>query len=744
MTTVRKQRPKIVEKSLPILKWLLISFSSFVFIFCIYALYLSNEIPSLKDLENSDSSLRTEIFSQNNHLIGTIFKEDRKNVNYDQFPKHLIDALIMTEDSRFYDHSGIDLMGWIRAISSTGRWALGNLIGAKWGKKSGASTLSMQLAGNLWTTRVSSLRRKILEMMTALKLERTYSKKEIIEIYLNTVFYGHNAYGIESASKRYFDKSVTELDTVEAATLVGVVKGPSIFNPISHPQRSKRRRNIVLMQMKKYGGISTLEFDSLKIKEIVVNRASTVKTARYFNDRIEKELNKLGRELGFNPKTDGLKVFTTLDTLFQTSMDSALINNDSLIQALSLVRPSSLKLKNRYRRDTTYVSTNEADSAFFANHVVQHGFIAIDHKTGEVLAHNGGKGGRYFFDHVFQGARQPGSTTKPFVYAAAIEQGLSPAHKLWDGPVVTYLSDNDSDIWVPKNWDSKYLNKDVPLRYGISRSLNTIAVRVQSEIGGPKVVKNMLKTMGINTSKIKAVPSLPLGSYDISPFEMVSAYTGFANGGVKIESHTIREIRDKHGNIIYEANFPAKELLNKNTAFIVTSMLRSSVDGTGRIEGGAAHTSGRIRHLSKVPWSIQVAAKTGTTNEFRDAWIIAYTPRFTAGLWMGIDLPEKDGLHKRFRHNIGLSSTYTVKTMGDFIKKVYDGHPEWLEDKFEVPDGVEKMSICKTNPGVKLGNVSCPKKVDEWFRSEFIPTEQCEIHTGTQIIPKNNRRRRSF
>ena len=253
----------------------------------------------------------------------------------------------------------------------------------------------------------------------------------------------------------------------------------------------------------------------------------------------------------------------------------------------------------------------------------------------------------------------------------------------------------------------------------------------------------MLKTMGINTSKILAVPSLPLGSYDISPFEMVSAYTGFANRGVRVESHTIREIRDKHGSIIYEANFPSKEVLNKNTAFIITSMLKSSVSGTGGIDGGALPTSGGIRRMG-TPYSVPIAAKTGTTNDLRDAGVIAYTPRFTAGLWVGIDLPEKDGTHRRFRHNVNLFSSTITPIMGDFIKKVYDAHPEWLHEKFEIPDGVEKISICKMNPDVQLANISCPKKIDEWFKSEFIPTEKCDIHTGTQIVPKKNRRRRSF
>ena len=712
MSTVRKQRtPFIKNNAYPIFKWLMVSFLSFTLIFILYAWYISSEIPSLKDLEETDSSLRTEIYSKNNHLIGSIFKQDRKNVPYDQLPKHLVDALVMTEDVRFYDHSGVDLMGWMRAIPNT---AMYYVSGGNIGMRSGASTISMQVAGNLWTTRVRTIKRKVLEMMTAFKLERTYSKKEIIEIYFNTVFYGHNAYGIESAARRYFGKEVNQLDTLEAAALVGAVKGPSYMNP-RRTKRSKERRNIVLSQMVKYGGLSQTAYDSLKVLEtkVIPKVGSSNSVARYFNDRIEKELNKLGRELGFDPKTDGLRVFTTLDTGFQNAVDSVLLLNDSTLQSKSLTHPESIKLKQRYRRDTTYVSIEKADSAFFSNHVVQHGFIAIDHKNGEVLAHNGGKGGQYFYDHVFQGERQPGSTTKPFVYAAALEIGLTPADKLWDGPYSAFTGESDSSRYSPDNWDNKFLDKDVTLRYGISRSLNTIAVRVQDYLEGPKPVIAKMREMGIKV-KIPAVQSLPLGPFEISPFEMVSAYTGFANNGVKVEAHTIREIQDKHGNSIYTASYVPEEVLNKNTAFIITDMLRSSVDYdyvVKRFPGMAAPTSGRIRFMSNVSKKIPVAAKTGTTNKYRDAWIIAYTPRFTAGLWVGIDLPEKDGKHRRFRHHVNLYSSSIVNIMGDFIKRVYDAHPEWEDEQFDIPDGVEQLSVCESNPKVRKSKCFVSSKV---------------------------------
>jgi len=736
MSTVRKQRnPFKNDGSYNFLKIILGVFFLFSFSLIGYAYSISDEIPSLKELENTDTSLRTEVFSKNNHHIFSIYKEDRKNVTYDQLPQHLVDALISTEDERFYDHSGIDLFGLIRGTMTT---ALYYASGKTLGKKSGASTITMQAAGNIFTTRVKTVRRKILEMMTALQLERTYSKKEIIEVYFNAMSYGNNAFGIESAAKTYFSKTVSELDTLEAATLVGLLKGPTRYNPVRRPERSKRRRNVVLLKMYENGKLSKQTFDSLKTKETRLVRAERERYAPYFKDRIHKELNQLGRKYGFDPLTDGLKVFTTLDTTFQNALDSAIWSNIDEIQQASLNKASSIKTRNQYRRDTTYTSTAQADSAFLANHVVQYGFIALDHRTGGVLAHNGGRGGRYFYDHVFQGVRQPGSTVKPFVYAAALEQGFSPAHKLWDGPYNYYLdAESDSNIWSPTNWDSKYLNKDVTLRYGISRSLNTIAVRLQEEIGKHPPIIRMMKDMGI-TGRIPAVPSLPLGIYEVSPFELVSAYSGFANMGEKIEAHTIEQIQDKYGNVIYEANFPRKEVLNKNTAFMITDMLTSSVDG------GAGVTSARIRWMSKVPYNIKVAAKTGTTNNFRDAWIIAYTPRFTAALWAGIDFPEKSGNHKQIRHNIGLSSTLVVHPMGDFIRRVYEAHPEWERLEFEQPDGVVQRTICLANPAVKRANVSCPEKFDEYFRTDFDVTENCEIHKGNTIQSSGNKRRRRF
>ena len=307
-----------------------------------------------------------------------------------------------------------------------------------------------------------------------------------------------------------------------------------------------------------------------------------------------------------------------------------------------------------------------------------------------------------------------------------------------DLPYVSYSKGEDGqEAWSPNNWDGKHLGIPVTLRYGLSRSLNTIDVGVRDETGGNNPAIRLIRNMGI-TARIDNVPSLPLGIYAAKPIELVSAYTAFANGGVKSEAHTIKKIEDKYGNIIFEANTPPKEVLNKNTTFILTNMLRSSVNSSGHIPGGAYGTSGSIARIAG--YDLQIAAKTGTTNENKDAWVIAYTPKFTAGLWIGIDQPEKSK-HLRIKHNVGLYSSKITPVMGEFIKRVYEAYPKWRSEKFSVPDGVIKLKICLDHTeNMKLATDYCPKTTVEYFLKKYEPTLSCDIHNGAPI--KSNRRRR--
>ncbi|MCB0278424.1 MAG: transglycosylase domain-containing protein [Calditrichaeota bacterium] len=682
-----------------------------------YCITISDEIPSLVELENTDQSLKTVLYSANNDVIGSIYKENRTNVTYDQLPENLVNALLATEDRAFFDHSGIDLY---RMFSAVGKTVIHYLSGGRLFVRQGGGSITMQAARNVYTGRAGTVKRKLLEMMIALELERTYSKKEIIPIYLNTVFYGHHAYGIAAAAKTYYNKDVSELTIDESATLVGLLQSPSNTNPLTSPESAISRRNLVFRFMLESNFINQMQYDTLKLKPIVTNKAEVRQKAPYFVARIEKELKDLGEKLHFDPYTDGLTVFTTMDTAVQNAMDSAIAVQLPEIEKYSFTHPKTLRLLEHYRSDTIYTSTEQADSAFWAKNLIQYGFITLDHRTGQVLGHIGGRDYyQYYFDHVFQGMRLPGSTIKAFLYAAAIESGLSPAHKILDAPYV--LFEDDTSRWTPENDNYSYEGL-VTLRYGLRWSKNMVALRLQDEIGGPANVRKVMRDMMI-TAPIKAVPSLPLGTNQIKPIELVSAYGAIANGGVMTTTHTITKILDKNNNLIYEAAIEKKVVMNENTAYILTDMLKSGVNGG---------TSSRIRFVNKVPYSIEVAGKTGTTDDNIDIWSIAYTPRFTTCIWLGMDDPK---------HRTNLSSKYAVMVVGEFIRRIYEAKKgEWKPLEFVQPDGVVELEVCGDNDKVQLANVSCPIKLKEKFRKEFAPTENCEIHG----FGKKNRKKKDF
>ena len=686
-----------------LLKWLLIISLALFLTFVGYCFAISDEIPSMSELENPKQQLKTVLYSKQNTIIGEIFSKNRTHVTFEQLPDHLVETLISREDARFFNHSGIDIL---RLVKGTIKSAIYKLTG--FGRLEGGSTLTMQTAGNQFVGRERNVKRKILEVLTALQLERTYSKKEIIEIYFNTVAFSHNAFGIGEAAKTYFSKRVEELTISESAILVAMLKGPSIYNPISYPERAVKQRNIVLKQLERYGKITKIEYDTLSQKPIIVKRSSSEIKAPYFRNQLDRELRELGEQYRFDPQTDGLKVYTTLDTIVMSAMDSAINNNLPKIQKASLDRPETQWLRKVYQSDTTYTSKEEADSAFFAKHIVQYGFIVIDQRTGEVVGHKGGREG-YYYDHVFQGKRQPGSTVKPFVYAVAIDNGLSPATRRLDVPITIVQSDSDS--WSPVNWDEKY-EGPVTLRHALAQSKNVVTVRLLHEdLGerGPHHVKRLMRDMKI-TSDIRPVLSIVLGVNTVSPIELASAYSAFANRGIWVQTHTITRILDKDNNEVYRAPIRKEEVLNENTAFLVTSMLQTGVN---------RGTSARIRHRSKVPYNIKVAGKTGTTQSLTDIWAIAYTPRFVACVWFGMDEPK---------HKINLYSSWAVPVVGDLIRETYEAHTDWKPLDFEMPDGIIELVICDDNDEVELAIPSCTKRIKEYFRKEFAPTVSCKKH----------------
>jgi penicillin-binding protein 1A len=531
------------------------------------------------------------------------------------------------------------------------------------------------------------------------------------------MFYGNNSDGIKTAAKTYFNKSVQDLSIEESATLVGLLQRPSNFNPIANNSLSIQRRNMVLYFMKENSVITASQFDSLKSLAILVNRENKRELAPHFNMRLRKELDELGKVLNFDPYVDGLQVFTTLDTAIQIAMDSAINKYIDDIQNQSIRASETQKLYQRYlNNDSTFNSKEEDDSVFRATHVVQYGFIVIKQSTGEVMGHLGGRP-NYYYDHVFQGERQPGSLIKPFVYTVAINNGSSPSDKILDTPYISF-EEGDTVRWTPDAWDNKAEGL-ITYRRALKLSKNYAVLHLQDEVGGPKAVRQLMLNLGF-TSNILPVLSLPLGTNVVKPIEIVQTYGAFGNNGIWVENHTINKIIDKFGNVIYSANPKKKEVLNENTAFIMTSMMQDVVNsGTGA----------GIRNKSNVPYHIKVAAKTGTTNDHTDIWTMAYTPVFTVCIWLGLDNPK---------HKINLWSSVTVPIVGEFIARAYKDHPEWENLDFARPDGVEEVSICGDNDKVQLANVECPIKITEYFRKEFKPSENCSIHSGQKQQKKSN------
>lgn len=687
----------------------------------IYVLSVIGDIPPIEEIENPQINLATEIYSVDNQLLGDLyFEEHRVNVRKNEISGYVFDALVATEDVRFYDHPGVDMTALFRVAIKT-------VLG---GDKSsgGGSTISQQLARNLWNKHVGfehSVSRKIKEMIVAVVLEKNFTKDEIMVAYLNTVPWGSNLYGIEAASKTYFDKNAKDLNKEEAALLVGMLKGPTQFSPIINPQNSIKRRNVVLSQMEKYDFISKAEFQKLKNKPLKLDysvKDHNYGIATYFRDYLQDVLKKWAKENGYNVYTDGLKVYTTIHSKMQKHAENAVkehISNyqkvfdkhikgreqwlkDSTIIERAMKRCSrwatlrNAGMKAKDIRKTFFVKQKMRlfswdrlidttltpwDSLKYYSKFLEAGFMAMDPYTGEVRAWVGGINHDYFkYDHVFKGKRQVGSTFKPFVYTAAFDNGYSPCRKVKNEDVFFYNEDGKM-IWSPKN--SGKSGGEMRLRKALAHSVNKITARVMKDIGVETVVK-YAHAMGIQ-SKLEKVPSLALGTTDLSLFEMVGAYSTFVNKGIWTEPVVIMRIEDKFGNVIYTNRPKTKQALSAETAYMMLDMLKAVVNGG---------TAGRLRPSYKFSSKLDIGGKTGTTQNNSDGWFMGITPYLAGGAWVG-----------HADRNVHFLSTYygqgaamALPIWGLFMKKVIDDESIGIpgEGRFEKPDGFDNDILnCK-------------------------------------------------
>lgn len=634
-------------------KFLLISIGAMTFGVICLAMYISfaivDQLPSFEQLENPPQELATKVLSADGKVLDMFFIKKRSYIPYDSIPKDVINALIATEDRAFFDHWGIHPMRILKAFVK-------NIVAFR--AKEGASTLSQQLARNLFLNREVSLTRKLKEAITAVKIEQTYTKKEILELYCNTVYFGKGAYGVQVASELYFKKSPKELSTAECAYLIALLKGPENYSAIGNYEKALKRRNLVLSMMADMGFLEEQQYYASLMQPIFINRGrlgiKDQSIAPHFVEMIRQALENddIYNLQENNLYRDGLVIFTTLDSRIQKAANEAVLEHltgfqetfrknwswkgrqkllSSLIKQAVMEKPEYLSLSDPAKKEEMIRSAMNnqlfIDSVKLRATTIQTGVNVIDPMTGAILAMVGSSpegmalagDSRYTLNHAVQIKRQPGSSFKPFVYASAMQSGLTPESSIESGPFVyTFPS---GEVWKPSGSSSGPISLAGGLRY----SINTVAARLITEHTSPSEVIALAHRMGIK-SELDAFPTLALGAEEVTPIEMTSAFGTFLNHGISVEPMFIQRIEDKRGKLIYQSPRIRNlvDALNPSIAKNMVKMMR------GVVTGGTATSI-------KSYFAYEAAGKTGTTNDYADAWFVGMTPQLVAGVWVGFD-----------------------------------------------------------------------------------------------------------
>ncbi len=690
-------------------------------------------LPDFKELEDPETNLATEIISSDQKVLGKYFYENRTHVDYDELSPYIINALIATEDERFFDHSGIDFIALLRVTK--GLLIAKNSLG-------GGSTITQQLAKMFFSERPKSkierIQQKFKEWIIAVRIERQYSKKEIISMYLNRFDFLNLAVGIKSASKIYFNSTPQNLTIEQAATLIGMAKNPSLYNPLRRLEKTKNRRNIVLSQMVKNEYLSANLKDSLQKLPLVLNFNKVDHNeghATYFREQLRAFVSKWSKEkektsgLKYNIYKDGLKIYTTIDSKMQKFAEDAVKEHLKELQNKfynhwegfenapydtswregqidTLIIIPSIKRSERYRKlklakvDTTeimqifntkctmslfswngFIDTlmTPLDSIRYYNYILHSGLISIEPSSGAIKAWVGGINHKQFkYDHVQDGKRQVGSTFKPFIYATAIDQfKYSPCFKV---PNVQVIFEKEKwrldEDYIPENANKKY-GGELTLIEGLAKSKNTVSAYLMKRVGPRKVIK-LARKMGVS-SYLPAVPSLCLGTAEISLFEMTGAYGTFANGGIFMEPYFVTRIEDKNGVVLENFSNIPQEILSAEKNFIMVKLLQGVVNkGSG----------------NRLKWKYnlhnEIAGKTGTTQNHSDGWFIGFVPDLVTGVWTGAD---NRGV--RFRDlYLGQGAEMALPIWGNYMKKIYNEPTIDISKKnFDIPENGGNITL---------------------------------------------------
>lgn len=783
--------------------------------------YFSRDLPSLQELERFEPDVVSTVYSANGEVLTEFGIKNRTLVPLDSIPDYIKDAILATEDRQFYTHWGMDMRRFVKAV-----WVnLTQGFGSQ-----GASTLTQQLARTLHLNRQETIKRKIQELIVAILIERTYSKTEILEMYLNSVFWGHGCYGIQAASDYYFSKSVQELTLDESAMLIGILPSPTPWSPRFHHDRAIRRRNLVLRNMIRTGKITQQEFVDALSEETPVIHIENKSLAPYFTEFVRMEVSDFCRKNGIDYYRDGLKIFTTLDLQMQNIAQGALQEQLAISQDLlneSLLQNPELLIKTykeyfprqriplRFFSDYTIISVKPNESPaylsstpvsyrtdtkdtvlhltplqaelrqilppggsdslllnnppvtkvrepqqqfspfiydtlyrdtvlyrFFLEDSLFRDSISFDNKTWYTIVVDSSSiipdsllaalplkpktvqgaiytvdpysgavrvmiGGRDFeeskFNRAVQAKRQPGSTFKPFVFTSVIDNGYSPATQLLNQPPA--IPQPDGKLWIPSNFD-KSTGGLMTLREGLKHSINLISANAITQLTTPEIVIDYARNMGITTD-LPAYPSLSLGSGEVLLCDMVSAYSVFANKGIWNRPYAIDRILDRNGREIYRSPRETREILSDETTYLMVDMLKSVIkDGTG------------IRVRAAYSFNAPCAGKTGTTNDFTDAWFIGFTPLLVSGVWVGVD---------DARISLGSGQTGSRAALpiwAAFMRETYKAK-EYPYIDFEQPPTVRKFKICAVSK--KIPTPFCPVE-EELFNVRYAPKEECDIH----------------
>jgi penicillin-binding protein 1A len=650
--------------------------------------WLGADLPSPEQLTAFQAPVKTLVFDARGRVLHEFYKENRSVIPLKQVPRNLINATLSTEDRNFYEHWGVDLWGVARAAAT-------NVL--KMRRAEGGSTITQQLARNLFLTHERTVTRKLKEVALAVRIERTYSKDQILQMYFNQIYFGEGAYGVEAASKTFFGKPVQELTLSECALLAGLPANPSLYSPRRRPNAALARRSKVLRNMLVTKSITQVEFDN------AMHAPLGVTSVRYSNDRapyfVEMVRQHLEERYGSNAVYEsGLKIYTTLDLDLQQVAERAL---DKQLTSLE----SELKLKQTFAKFVP----EEGDSARLVQGTpyLQGALVAIDPHTGAIRALIGGRDfNQSNFNRAIQARRQSGSAFKPFVYVAAMDNGFRPTDVIVDEPVS--FPAGDGTLYQPANYDRTFRGP-VTLRYALQQSINIPAIKLLRKVG-TSLVASYARRMGIK-SPIGQNLSMALGSSEVTLLELTSAYGVFANGGVRNDPLFILRVEDKNGTVL-EKNTPRPtEVLSAQTSAVMTSMLESVMDhGTGH----PARDRGFL---------LPAAGKTGTMDEYMDAWFEGYIPSLVCGVWVGFDQKKTIGPNMT-----GARAALPVWT--DFMIGATRGRP--VED-FSMPVGTVTRQVC-SETGM-LATDACPDVTNEMFNEGSEPTEYCSAHPGRPLSP---------